>query len=199
MIYVAFFRGVNVGGKNPLPMKELVKLLESQGFQGVRTYIQSGNVVFASADADRTALAHTIVAAVDARFGFSPVLALVTAYDLERVIAANPFPAAVDEPTTLHVAFLGEHPATDGLDKLAAMTGPTEQWRLIGQALYFWAPAGFGTSKFPTSVERLLGVAATFRNWRTVVTMRDLVREAGGGETVDRPGTDRGPETSRGT
>jgi uncharacterized protein (DUF1697 family) len=177
MIYVALFRGINVGGKNPLPMKELVALLEGLGLSAVKSYVQSGNVVFAGAQEDRSAVMTEIARAVEARFGFSPKLVLLTLEEIERVVLENPFPQGDENPKELHVGFLRGQPDRAKLYKLAGVAGATERWHLTAQALYFWAPEGFGRSKFPASAERLLGVIATFRNWRTVVTMRDLARE----------------------
>ena len=113
MIYVVLFRGINVGGKNPLPMKELVPLLESLGYRGVTTYIQSGNVVLATDEADHAApgghgaVAQQIASAVEGRFGFKPALVLVTLDEIEQVVAENPFPGGEADPKALHVAFLG--------------------------------------------------------------------------------------------
>jgi uncharacterized protein (DUF1697 family) len=182
MIYAVLFRGVNVGGRNRLPMKELVRLLTDLGYRDVTTYIQSGNVVLDADDAhgsalgDREAIADRIAAAVESRFGFAPALVLVTLKELETVVTDNPFPQAEAAPKTLHVAFLGGTPDTGKLDRLASFAAPTEQWRLAGRILYFWAPQGFGTSKFPAAAERLLAVPATYRNWQTVVAMLDLAR-----------------------
>lgn len=176
MIYVALFRGINVGSKNPLPMKELVTLLEELGLRGVKSYIQSGNVVFESAQPERSVVMTEIAGAVEARFGFLPTLVLITLQEIERVVLENPFSQGEENPKSLHVGFLRGQPDRAKLYKLAAQAGATERWQLAAQALYFWAPEGFGRSKFPTSAERLLGVIATFRNWRTVVTLRDMAR-----------------------
>ena len=88
--WIALFRGVNVGGRNLLPMKELVALLAAEGFDEVRTYIQSGNVVFRGAGTAR-AIGDRIVAAVARRFGFRPHLLLMSGADLTRAAAANPY------------------------------------------------------------------------------------------------------------
>ena len=177
MIYVVLFRGINVGGKNPLPMKDLVALLESLGYRGVTSYIQSGNLALATDEADRATVAEHIASAIEGRFGFKPALMLVTLDEIEAIVADNPFPGGEADPKALHVAFLGAPPSTAKLGRLAGFAGSSEKWRLAGQTLYFWAPDGFGRSKFPAAAERMLGVPATFRNWRTVTTMRDLARQ----------------------
>src|SRR5215472_10405774 len=111
--WIALFRGVNVGGRNLLPMKALVALLAGEGLDEVRTYIQSGNVVFRGAGS-AAAIAERILAAVAARFGFRPHLLLLSAADLERAASANPYPEACATPQYLHLWFLVEAPTAAG-------------------------------------------------------------------------------------
>src|SRR2546426_9385239 len=92
--YIGLFRGINVGGRNALPMKELVAILEHIGSQKVKTYIQSGNAVFVSPEKDMFRLSKTIRVEVKKRRGFEPYVLLLELEDIERAIRNNPFPEA---------------------------------------------------------------------------------------------------------
>ena len=91
-IYVAFFRGINVGGSGSLPMKELVAILESMGAKKVKTYIQSGNVVFESAEKDWVRLGKQLTAEILQRRSFEPQAIVLSREALAKAIAENPFP-----------------------------------------------------------------------------------------------------------
>ncbi len=171
---IALFRGINVGGKNRLPMKDLVAILEGLGFRNVRTYIQSGNAVFEAARGTGPGLAAAIRAAVETAFGFEPAVLLLTLPELDAAIVENPFPEAVTDPRTLHVNFLAAAPGAPDLDGLEALGTGSERFALIDRRFYLYAPDGIGRSKLAARAERLLGVPMTGRNWRTVCTLREL-------------------------
>lgn len=173
--WVALFRGINVGGNNKLPMAQLRQDLESVGLKRVRTYIQSGNVVFEAEPTPPETLTQTIADCVEAQNGFRPELLLLSAGDIQRAIDANPFPKAVSEPKFLHFLFLAE-PATNA--DVAAIEGKksaTESFHLTKSVFYLHAPDGIGRSKLAASVERHLGVMATGRNYRTVDKIKSLI------------------------
>lgn len=157
-----------MGGHNKLPMRELVQLLEALSLVNVKTYIQSGNVVFQSERDDLTVLSKEISTAVHDSHGFTPQVLLMSLVDLETAVARNPFPAATEEPKSLHFYFLETAPPQPDLDALEALKTGREQFELIGSVFYLNAPDGIGRSKLATKVENALGVAATARNWRTV-------------------------------
>jgi uncharacterized protein (DUF1697 family) len=173
--YVALFRGINVGGNNMLPMKELKTLLDTVGCRDVATYIQSGNVILRSAEPDVERLSKRITKAVAKRYGFEPRVLLLTRDELERAAKGNPFHEAVDNPKSLHVFFLVAAPKTPNLEGLEGTKIKSEQFALKGRAFYLHTPEGFGTSKLAARVEQLLGVQATARNWRTVTTLLEMV------------------------
>jgi uncharacterized protein (DUF1697 family) len=173
--WIALLRAVG-GGIRPLPMKDLVVALEGIGLKDVRTYIQSGNVVFASGKSAQQ-LARAIAKCIRASFGFDSKTFVLSVKDLERAIAANPFPQADDIPTSLHVFFLSEEPQAPQLDAMEKIKAESEQFELTKQVLYFYSPKGFGISKLGARVERLLGVDATARNWRTVRKLMELAQK----------------------
>ena len=176
-IYVALFRGINVGGKNALPMKELTAVLGDLGARDVKTYIQSGNAVFASPKKDILRLSKSIGREIEKRRGFEPHVLLLEAKDIERAISKNPFPDATTEPRTLHAGFLASAPAKPNLKALESLKTKSERFRLINKVFYLHAPDGVGRSKLAANAEKLLGVPMTDRNWRTVCKIRELAEE----------------------
>ena len=175
--FVALVRGINVGGKGTLPMKELVAILESLGCRNVSTYIQSGNAVFQHKDSAVPKLAGKISAAIAKRRGFAPLVLVLEAGDLAKVVDGNPFPEAAADSRSLAVFFLDSKPAKSKLTLLAEIQSKTERIELRGSVLYFHAPDGFGRSKLAANVERRLGVPATARNWRTVCRLMAMTEE----------------------
>ncbi|ABQ27680.1 DUF1697 domain-containing protein [Geotalea uraniireducens] len=176
-IYIALFRGINVGGNNILPMKELVTLLESLGLQQVKTYIQSGNAVFRSTADNILRLADTIRSEIKRRHGFEPCVLLMEITEMEKAMAANPFPEAVTEPNTLHLNFLSSIPVNPDLKGLEKLRSENERYELKDKVFYLHAPDGIGRSKLGANAEKLLGVLMTGRNWRTVSKILALAKE----------------------
>ena len=172
--WIAFFRGINVGGNNALPMKQLVTTFEGIGFTGVRTYIQSGNVVFNCSKATAPQLVKRIGECVSQGFGFEPRVLVLSSAELEKAAAANPFPQADADPKSLHLFFLERTPDSADIAGLTKLKEKTEAFVIKGKVFYLHAPAGFGTSKLAVRAEKLLGTAATARNWRTVRAVIDL-------------------------
>jgi len=173
-VWVAFFRGINVGGHNKLPMKALASDLASLEFSGVQTYIQSGNVVFHSAGGTAAAHSKAITELVRVRYGFAPWVLVLRGADLARCVAANPYPEAEGEPKTLHCFFLKARPTALKVEALDAIKKPNESYALVGTVFYLHAPDGIGKSKLAERAERILGVEATARNWRTVCNVLEM-------------------------
>jgi uncharacterized protein (DUF1697 family) len=174
--YIALFRGINVGGSHMLPMKNLKALLEQNGCVDVQTYIQSGNAIFRSAVSHGDRLAKQVTAAVLRSSGFEPRVLVLTLNDLERAAANNPFAEAEENPKSVHLFFLAEPPTKPDLKSMEALKATTERFALKGKVLYLHTPDGFGRSKLAARAERLLGVDATARNWRTVTTLLDMAK-----------------------
>ena len=177
-VYIALFRGINVGGKNLLPMKELVAVLEGLGARDVTTYIQSGNAVFVSSAKDTARLSQSVSREVGKRRGFEPRVLLLTADDLARATRKNPFPEAATNPKALHAGFLASKPVKPNLKALESLRSGSERFRLIDRVFYLHAPDGIGRSKLASNAERLLGVPMTDRNWRTVCRLLEMAQQA---------------------
>ena len=175
--YIALFRGINVGGRNALPMKEIVAILEHLGSHKVKTYIQSGNAVFVVPEKDTLRLSNAIRVEVKKRRGFEPNVLLLELEDIERAIRNNPFPEAETDPQTLHAGFLTSTPKHPNLIKLESLKRDSERFRLIDSVFYLHAPEGIGRSKLAANAEKLIGVPMTDRNWRTVCTIRAMAQD----------------------
>ncbi len=173
--WIALLRGINVGGRNKLPMTELVNVLQGLHLHNVRTYVQSGNAVFQAARTlDPALLEERIAAAIEQRRGFRPRVIILSKDALHDAMASNPYPQADASPTSLHLFFLGAAPAAPDLALLAAAQKPTEQLFLADRVVYLYAPDGIGRSRLAGALERALGVAATARNWRTLLKLEAL-------------------------
>lgn len=171
--YIALVRGINVGGKNKLPMARLREMCESIGCTDVVTYIQSGNVVLTSslaADNLRAALA----AAISDGIGLSPEVMVRTDAQMANVIADSPFQRT--DPTTLHVAFLSGPLDRKAADDLHDIAFPPEKFAIKGSEIYLRLPNGMGQSKLAPVLLRRVPGSATLRNWRTVTTLHEMSR-----------------------
>jgi len=153
-------------------MKDLVRILESLGYREIKTYIQSGNVVFRSEAAISRKAAGGISDAVKKKFGFRPDVMVLEKADLKRTMDRNPFPT--DEGKFLHFFFLASKPTSPDLDALKSIKTDTEQFKLDGRVCYLYTPDGFGRSKLAERVERKLGVSATARNYNTVAKLWEM-------------------------
>jgi uncharacterized protein (DUF1697 family) len=174
--YIALFRGINVGGKNIIPMIELVDVFKSLGLSNIKTYIQSGNVVFQCTNINRVELLQRICAAIEKHCSVVIQVLILDVNELANAIALNPFPEAKAEPNTLHFFFLSSLPAKPNLETLESVKKDSEQFRLIDKVFYLYTPEGVGRSKLAMKVEKALGVAVTARNWRTVSKIMEMVK-----------------------
>jgi len=178
-VSVALLRAVNVGGRNLVPMADLRATFETLGFAGVRTYVQSGNVVFRHPGRASDALARRIEATVAARFGSRVQIMLRTAAELGRALGDSPFASqAARNPATVHIGFLSRPPANSrALDTDAERVAP-DRFVVRDREIHLWYPNGLGRSKLTNAlIERRLGVSATSRNWNTVTKLHELASE----------------------
>ncbi len=189
--HVALLRGINVGGRNKVPMADLREVVTSLGHTGVTTYIQSGNVLFSTADTDTAKLAAALESAVAERFWIWSSVVVLSREELAEVLASNPYP---DEPNPklVHVVFLNAEPPQDLLARIAAAEsaaaakGSRETVLAVGRALFLHTPAGYGKSELAQVLFRIIGapgkqkkqdLAATARNWATATKLLSLCEE----------------------
>ncbi|MEE8243904.1 MAG: DUF1697 domain-containing protein [Pseudomonadales bacterium] len=174
--WIALFRGINVGGKHIVPMRELRQLFADCGLQEAQTYIQSGNVVFRAASRDRGRLTADITRAVEARFGFEPTVLLLEIDTLAAAIASNPYAHAESSPQSLHLYFFTEKPIDPDIQGLNQWKSGTEAFVLADRVLYLHAPDGIGRSKLAARIEKLVG-DATARNWRSAIKILAIAKQ----------------------
>lgn len=176
---VSMLRGVNVGAHHRISMAALRELYEKLGLQDARTYVQSGNVVFKTAEGDLPGLARLIEDAIEQAFNFHADIILRTTAELRDVIAKNPFRARENiDPGKLLVLFLAGHASQQGRERVRGLnTGPEELY--IGEReIYIYFPNGMGRSKLPwASLETVLKTPSTGRNWNSVTKLLKMAEE----------------------
>jgi len=175
-IYIGLLRGINVGGK-VLKMTDLKDAVATLGFSDVKTYLQSGNMVFRAPKAGDDALGRRISKAIAEAVGMDVAVMIRSLAEWNVVIDKNPFPAAATLPKTLHAFILGKQPDEARVSDLAGKDFGSEEWKIVGDTLYLHTPDGFGKSKLGNSVERMLKVPMTGRNWNTVLALREMAAE----------------------
>lgn len=166
--YIILLRGINVGGKNLVPMKKLVPLLEEQGYLNVKTYIQSGNIILDG----KNLTADSVATLISTKFGFMPKVVILSAEEFASAIKNNPFNPEGDK--FAHFYFCEQEPKLDK-QKLNTYKSESEETRLIGNIFYLHAPDGIGRSKLVANIEACLGVAATGRNLNTIDKIASMV------------------------
>jgi uncharacterized protein (DUF1697 family) len=176
-VYVAMLRGVNVGG-NSLKMDWLRDACANIGMQNVRTYVQSGNIVFSSRLA-AAKLAATLKATIDPQTRLPVSVVVRNASEMAKIVAGNPFVKQNGiELTKLHVTFLAKAPSKPALDRLDALAGTRDEYRLAKQEIYLHCPINYGETKLSNAaIEKALSVGATTRNWTTVTTLCAMAAE----------------------
>lgn len=174
--YLALLRGINVGGKNKLPMNDLRDLFAAAGCRDVRTYIQSGNVLFRADAAALAPLPGIITARIAERFGYRAPVVLRTAGEIGAVIRHNPFIAAGAAEETLHVLFLAGEPDARNVAALDPDRSPPDAFVVRGKEIYLHLPNGAGRTKLTNGYfDAKLATTSTGRNWRTVTTLFALM------------------------
>jgi uncharacterized protein (DUF1697 family) len=176
--YIALLRGINVGGNKMVAMAGLRTAFEALGFTGVKTLLQSGNVVFTGAAKSAPALEAKLEKEIGQRIGFTPDFHVRTAAEWRAVIEGNPFAEeAAKTPGLLLVTFFKAPLDRSKVKALqAAIQGP-EIAHADGRHLYMTFPEGIGRSKAPLLLDKILGVRGTARNWNTVTKLATLVGE----------------------
>ena len=175
--FVSLFRGINVGGHHKIRMDDLKGVHEALGFMDVSTYIQSGNVVFSSGDADVARLQRHIEDGFEKTFGFHVEVIVRTPAELRDIIENNPFRGQPGrESQRLMVLFLAARPEpTAQEDLLKSYAGPEELF-ISGKEMYIYYPDGMGRSKLsPGLLEKKLKTVGTARNWNTILQLQKLL------------------------
>lgn len=180
--YISMLRGINVSGQNMIKMGDLKSLYESLGFLNVRTYLQSGNVVFDSPASDYLELSNTIAAQIKQTLGFTIPVFIRSGDDFGWVLANNPFINDRHEDLTrMYVTFLFQKVDVDKIKNLAAPANVTDEFIFGENEIYLFCPDGYGRTKLNNNFfEKKLNTPATTRNWNTVNALYQMTRENNG-------------------
>ncbi len=177
--HVALLRGVNVGGKNLLPMRELTEMFATAGCSDVRTYIQSGNVVFRAAPTLLGGFSDRITKQIAGRFGCKTPVILRTAKQLGDTIRNNPFVKAGADEKTLHVYFLADVPKAQDVGKLDPGRSRPDAFIVHNREIYLHLPNGMARTKLTNAYfDSKLATTSTARNWRTVLKLFELMESS---------------------
>jgi uncharacterized protein (DUF1697 family) len=177
-VHAALLRGINVGGKNMLPMKDLAAMFTDAGCASVSTYIQSGNVVFEASPALARRIPTLIERAISDRFGYQVPVVTRTGAELRGIVRGNPFlrpgVPGVDDGA-LHVAFLADSPAAAKVKVLDPNRSLPDEFAVRGREIYLHCPNGYGRTKLTNGYfDSALATTSTVRNWRTVLKLLEL-------------------------
>jgi uncharacterized protein (DUF1697 family) len=165
--YIALLRGVNVAGQRKVPMADLRSLFETLGYSDVRTYIQSGNVVF-TAKGQPAAVRKAIEKALEHDFGFEVTVLLRTATEIASVVKHNPY------GTDAYITVLDGAADKKRVAAIDAAPFAPDEFTVKGHEVFLRCPNGYGRTKINnTFFERKLATKATTRNWKTVTTLLD--------------------------
>lgn len=170
--YVALLRGINVGGKHKVPMAELRQVIAAHDCDGVQSYIQSGNLIFTSAQA-ASALESVFEKAIKAEFGFTIPVVIRSAASWAQYLSNNPFVEQSDQtPNWVQLLLSKDPPQPDAAEALQARSTRDERFVSIGDAIFSHFPNGIGKSKITSAVmDRCVGSPVTARNWKTVLQL----------------------------
>jgi uncharacterized protein (DUF1697 family) len=176
---ILLLRGINVGPHKRISMPDLRDLLSGGGFENVRTYVQSGNVVLDS-ELPPEETARECERLIAERFGFEVDVVARTRDEIASVIERNPLADVATDPKRYQVSFLSNTVDPDLVERIAAAAHPDERLIADGLELYAWHPNGVARSKMWTKLAGTsLGVTATARNWTTVTTLLELADGGG--------------------
>ena len=173
MNYIALLRGINVGGKKRIKMADLVEALEPLSLKNIRTYLQSGNVIFEHDSIDSDEIAKNIQEKINEAFGISVNVIIRTEEELEDIINSNPFIKNQDiQIDKLHVTFLKELPDSIAMD---LNKSENEEFEVNGREIYLYLPNGYGRTKLTNNIfEKKLKTTATTRNWKTTNKLLEM-------------------------
>jgi uncharacterized protein (DUF1697 family) len=172
--HIALLRGVNLGSRNRVAMPALRAALEKDGFDDVRSYLQSGNLVLASS-AKADAVARKVQRVIAKEFGLQIAVVTRTRAQLAKVVERNPLAKVAKSPKRYQVSFLDAKPSRAVVRRIEEAADPKERVVVEGREIYAWHPDTIARSKlWALLAGQDLGVTATARNWTTVTKLLEL-------------------------
>ena len=175
-IYISLLRGINVSGQKKINMKELQAMYESLKFKNVKTYIQSGNVIFETSESSTLSLQKKIEKKIEEVFSFDVVVFCYSIQEWKKIIKANPF--TKEDTGRIYVTLLADATTAKPMDDINKVKHELEKIHIDKKSIYFFCPTGYGQSKLSNNFfERKLKTSATTRNWKTMDTLLTLAEE----------------------
>ena len=176
--YISILRGINVSGHRIIKMEKLRELYADLGFKNVKTYIQSGNVVFQAKGKSNDELSLKIEKSIKENLGFEVPVIVIELKELKQILKSNPFlKDKTKDISFLHITFLSGNPNQEDLDKIINVKYEQDEFSLIKKAVYLYCPNGSGNSKLTnTFFENKLKVNATTRNWKTALELLNIAQ-----------------------
>ena len=175
--HLAVLRGINVGGKNKILMSDLSALFAGAGCMDVRTFIQSGNVIFNAPTRMAAQVPRLVAQRIEESFGYKIPVVLRSLVQLEDAISNNPFLCASADPDFLHVMFLADLPAASKIETLDPQRSPGDEYIVRGREIYLRLPNGVAGSKLTNAYfDSKLATTSTSRNWRTVTKLLEMMK-----------------------
>lgn len=176
--FISLLRGINVSGQKKIKMADLKKLYEELGFHNVQTYIQSGNVIFNHSQKDISQHIAAIENGIKDHYGFDVKIIIRTPHDFHDIIKNEPFGLDTDQLKRLYITFLAETGDPGKLIELEKYKTAGDRYHLKGNHLYFYCPGGYGNTKLSNNtIERVLGISASTRNWNSVCKLYELAEK----------------------
>jgi uncharacterized protein (DUF1697 family) len=179
--FISILRGINVSGQKKILMPDLKKLYENLKFKDIKTYIQSGNVIFKSNEklADEE-LAKKIELAIHKKYDFKVPVIIRTQEEMGKIISSNPFLEEKNiDAKKLHVTFLSEIPTKGNRETIENIDFSPDKFIIQGKEIYLHIPESYGETKFSNKFfETKLKVKATTRNWNTVNKLFEIASDS---------------------
>jgi uncharacterized protein (DUF1697 family) len=176
--HILLLRGINLGSRNRVAMPKLRDALTDAGFDDVRTYLQSGNVVV-SGSGKAADVTRKVERLIKQQFGLEIAVVVRTRAQLARVVELNPLANVAKNPKRYQVSFLTTKPTRDVLRRVEEAAAPPEHVVAIGREIYAWHPEGVARSRlWALLAGKQLGTTATARNWTTVTSLLELAEDS---------------------
>lgn len=174
--YISILRGINVSGHRIIKMDALKTLCLSLDFYNIKTYIQSGNIIFEAIPTDNKIISNAIKSAIEKEFGFDVPIITLRHSELDSIITSNPFVNDKSkDPSFFHVTFLSDRPTKQDIEQLTQIDLRNDKYEIIDKVIYLFCPDSYSNSKLTNSLfEKKLKVTATTRNWKTTNELLNL-------------------------
>lgn len=178
--YIALLRGINVGGHKKILMADLRKLIDTLGYTNIRTYIQTGNIIFdSSTKEDNSTIALNIQDAILDTFGFEVPVMVRTAEEIHAIVKQSPYATeGKSDIDSLHLTLLDAKPTDENIAQLKAIDCHPDSFEIIDKSMYLYCVQKYSDTKLGNNIiEKKLKLRATTRNWKTTLKLLELANE----------------------